>query len=124
MGLHSHVSILGGFRRTTKHNREEVREHVLQRAERAVVPRHRRLAPAAVERTEDVVGDFPWPDHDPLQGLREPLLGEAFRLGEARLDGVDANAAAPQFGRDRARERELRVLRRRVRAARRAGDDA
>src|SRR5947209_6559532 len=87
--------ILGSFRHSPKDQRVNVWEHVLQGAERAVEPRHRRLAAIALERAENVVGDLLRPDHDPLHRLRQPLLREALRLGEARLDGVDAHAAAP-----------------------------
>ena len=70
---------------------ENVREHVLHRAERAVKPRHRRLAAIVLDGVEDVVGDLLRPDHESLHRLRQPLLREALRLGEAGLDGVDAD---------------------------------
>ena len=55
---------------------------------------------------------------------RSAPLREAFGLDEAGEDRVHADPARPQLGGDRARERELRVLRGRVRAARAGGDRA
>ena len=58
-------------------------------------------------------------------GLREHrALRKALGLDEAGVDRVHADAAPAQRRRRRARERELRVLRRRVRPARRKGDRA
>jgi len=51
-------------------------------------------------------------------------LGKALRLDEARVDGMHVNASLTQLGCRRPGERELCVLRRRIRPGWREGDRA
>ena len=66
----------------------------------------------------DVVGDVLRADHDAAEegALQDLVVREALRLDEAGVDGVDAHAARAELGGAGARERDLRVLRRGVRA--------
>ena len=89
-------------------------------------PRHRDLDAALVDgshdRPRDVVGlDDVAPQHRAPQ-LRP--LREALRLDEPRHHRVDLNPLLPEECGGRAREGELRVLRRGVRARRSEGDGA
>jgi hypothetical protein len=93
---------------------------------RAVPPGHERLDRVAAEHRHDVLGHRVRPDHGPPQErvAEDCPLRKALRLDQARVDGVDADAAAAQLGGARARERELGVLRRRVGARGRERDCA
>jgi enoyl-[acyl-carrier protein] reductase I len=77
-----------------------------------------------VDGVEDPPGDERRVDGKTPPDWPEPLtLWEARRLDETRIDGVDGDALPPELERGGARERELSVLRRRVRPVRhRSGD--
>ena len=101
------------------------RQERLDEREDAVPARDVELPLAGLDRLHDPLGDELRPDHRPAEeGAREhALLREAFRLDEAREDGVHLHAARAEEAGERAGERELRVLRRGVRPGRPERDD-
>src|SRR5579862_8757308 len=101
---------------------ECIRYERLKSSENAVVQGNAELGPAAAERGDDPVGDVLRPDDQALHRSGEPRLRKALRLDEAGLDRDHADTPPPQRRGGRPRERELGVLRRRVRAGGRKGD--
>ena len=84
------------------------------------------LLPTRRDRPDDLVDELLRRLHLPAKepALEGGLLREALRFDEPRQHGEHLDPAAAELPRDRARERELRVLRRGVRARRRKRDGA
>jgi hypothetical protein len=118
--LSSRRSAARAIARALPRTRDQRGRERLGEREDPVPPGDEQLAPIVVDGGHDRFGDALGPNDQAAEDRRPEngALWKPLRLDEPRIHGVDGDAARPELGRGRARERELCVLGCRVRARR------